>query len=420
MKVAQKGRKVPSRAMPLVMAAGGGTHVAGGLDRRVVRAGQIRGAADQEGRQLVDALDHGAGVLAGGVGPALEAFCQTLRQVRRRLVAAGGIPAFGELRMRRAPGRQASVRLGALGALGLAALGQVARHIGRHQELGLEGDSQVLLGGAHLLGAEGAPVHLGETRPVGAAEADGGPGDQDRRALGLGAGRLEGPPQAVHVLPVDSLDVPALRLEARPHVLAEGDGGGPVDGHPVVVVENDQVTEAQMSGDRGGLVADAFHQVAIAGKGVDPVVTGSLAFAGEARLGHPGGQGHADGVGEALPQRTRGHLDTGGIPALRVSGGEGAQLPERLDVFQREIEAEQVEQRVEQHRRVAGGEHEAIAERPGGIARIEAQMVVPEQKGRSRQPHRRAQVADPGALHRVDGEAADGVLDLLAQRGGQL
>jgi hypothetical protein len=314
--------------------------------------------------------------------------------------------------MCRAPGRQASVCLGAQGALGPNALGQVVPHLGRHQELGLERNAQVLLGGAQLLGAEGTPVRLGETRPVGASKADGGSRDQDRGTIGLGAGRLEGAVQAVHVLAVDALDLPALRFEPRRHVLAEGDGGGPVDGHPVVVVENDQVAESQMPGQGGGLVADALHQVTVAGEGVDPVVTGPLALAGEACAGHPSGQGHADGVGEALPERTRGHLDAGCIPMLRVPGSDGAELPERLDVGQRELEAEQVEQRVEQHRRVAAGEHEAIAQGPGGIARIEAEMVVPEQEGRSRQPHRCTQVTDPGALHGVDGEAADGVLDL--------
>ena len=43
-----------------------------------------------------------------------------------------------------------------------------------------------------------------------------------------------------------------------------------------------------------------------------------------------------------------------------------------------------LEQRVQEHRSVAVGEDEAVAQRPRGIARIEAQMAVPELEHRAR------------------------------------
>ena len=83
---------------------------------------------------------------------------------------------------------------------------------------------------------------------------------------------------------------------------------------------------------------------------------------------------HADGVGEALPQRSGGDFDAGRVAALGVAGREAAPLPELLDVVQRQVVTGQVQQRVQQHRAMAGGEHEAVAVGPAGIAR-----VVPEE-----------------------------------------
>src|SRR5262249_4460901 len=67
----------------------------------------------------------------------------------------------------------------------------------------------------------------------------------------------------------------------------------------------------------------------------------------------------------------------------------------------------QVEDRVEQHRRVAGREHEAVAVRPDRIARVEAQEALPEAVRHRRHAHRRARVARLGFLDRVDAEGPD-------------
>ena len=51
---------------------------------------------------------------------------------------------------------------------------------------------------------------------------------------------------------------------------------GPVEGDEVVVVEDDELAQAERSGERGGLVGDAFHQVAIAAQDVGVVVDGGV------------------------------------------------------------------------------------------------------------------------------------------------
>ena len=69
-----------------------------------------------------------------------------------------------------------------------------------------------------------------------------------------GLGRVDGRLERRDVLAgVDALDVPAVRLVALEHVLAERDGGVVLDGDVVVVVEQDQVAELLVAGQRGRL-----------------------------------------------------------------------------------------------------------------------------------------------------------------------
>ncbi len=118
--------------------------------------------------------------------------------------------------------------------------------------------------------------------------------------------------------------------------------------------------------------------------------TSSLAVAGrEAALGHR----HADRGGEALAERPGGGLDAGRVAVLRVAGGQRAPLPEALDLVHRHgREAGQMQQAVEQHRAVAGREHEAVAVGPVRVGGVELKEPGPE--------HRRdvghAQAACPG------------------------
>ena len=79
-----------------------------------------------------------------------------------------------------------------------------------------------------------------------------------------------------------------------------------------------------------------------------------------------------------------------------------------------------MEQRVLEHRRVAVREHEAVAQHPARVLRIEAKVIVPELEGGGRERHRRTHVANPCPLDRVDGEEADRVLDSLEKIGAGL
>ena len=67
----------------------------------------------------------------------------------------------------------------------------------------------------------------------------------------------------------------------------------------------------EMAGERDRLLADAFHQAAVAGDDIGVVIDDAVA---EPRVEQPLRQRHADGVGEALAERTGGRLDAGAWP----------------------------------------------------------------------------------------------------------
>ena len=73
------------------------------------------------------------------------------------------------------------------------------------------------------------------------------------------------------------------------------------------------------------------------------------------------------------------------------------------------VVAGQVEQGVEQHRAVPGGEHEAVAVRPVRIGRVVLQVARPQHVRHGRCAHRQAGMAGVRSLHRVGREEADRV-----------
>ncbi len=138
-------------------------------------------------------------------------------------------------------------------------------------------------------------------------------------------------------------------------------------------------------------------------------VSSSLGFGVVARGGHLGRDGHSDAAAETLAERTGGGLDSRG--SIPCSGWPGVRLPHCRNDFRSSIvtSAGQGQHRIEQHRSVAGGEHEAIAVRPGGILRVVAEKLGPQDQCGVGHPHREAGVAGVGLLHAVGGEHSDHV-----------
>ena len=162
-----------------------------------------------------------------------------------------------------------------------------------------------------------------------------------------------------------------------------------------------------MPGERNRFLADAFHQVAVGGEHVGIVIDD---VAAELRRKMPLGDRHADGVGKPLAERSGRRFDAGRVAVFGMAGRERAELPEALDLLDRHLlVAEQIKERVEQHRAVAGREHEAVAVGPGRIGRIEFQETR-EQHGRDiGRAHRQARMSGFRLLDRIHRQRADGV-----------
>ena len=209
---------------------------------------------------------------------------------------------------------------------------------------------------------------------------------------------------------VDVLDVPALRREPRALVLAgERDRRRAVDGDVVVVVEVDELPEPELSRDRGRLVGDALHQVAVGADRVDVVVDDLVVRAVVALGEEPLRDREADAVREALAERPRRRLDPRRVMHLRVARRERLPLAEPLQLVEREVVAGQVQRRVLEDARVPGREDEAVAVGPLRVRRVVVHHLAVEEVRDRRERHRRAGMAGVRLLHRIHRQRADGV-----------
>ena len=204
--------------------------------------------------------------------------------------------------------------------------------------------------------------------------------------------------------------MPAVGLVAFQHVLGEGHARIPVNGDVVVVVEGDQLAQLQMPRQGTGLRG---HPLLVAAVPHDHV--GVVIHDGAVRSIESGGQvglrnGQTHGIGHPGSQRTCGHLHTGGFKGFRMPRGFRAPLTELLDVLQgHAVIARQVQQGIEQHAAMPGGQHKAIPVEPLGILGIVAHHLVPQGIAHGRGPHGQAGVAAFGLVDRIDGQKANAV-----------
>src|SRR4029450_11658197 len=97
-------------------------------------------------------------------------------------------------------------------------------------------------------------------------------------------------------------------------------------------------------------------------------------------------------------------------------------LTEGLVLLADRLYPRQVQQRVQEHRGVAGGEDEPVAVRPDRVLRVEAEELLPEAVRDRGEGHRRAGGSGVGRLDRVHRQGADRVdaegVEVGSRRGG--
>jgi hypothetical protein len=76
----------------------------------------------------------------------------------------------------------------------------------------------------------------------------------------------------------DVLGMPSVCLEAFQDVLGEGTGSVPVDGNVVVVVDTNQVSQLQVSGERGGFACDTLLSTSVSKEAISVIICALSAF----------------------------------------------------------------------------------------------------------------------------------------------
>ena len=106
-----------------------------------------------------------------------------------------------------------------------------------------------------------------------------------------------------------------------------------------------------------------------------------------------GAHRHADAIGEALAQRTGGDLNAGRQSILRMAGSFRSKLAKVFDLVERQIVAGQMQQRIKQHRAVAGRKQKPIAIFPLRILRVVPQEARPKHVSHRRGAQRQTGMA---------------------------
>src|SRR5690606_23139018 len=107
-------------------------------------------------------------------------------------------------------------------------------------------------------------VHSSRPLLFGGAKPDRGLAGDEPGLAAIRTGARDGGGHGVRIVPIDCSRVPTSGLEAPNLILGGGKRSGPVDGDSIVVEQHNQLAQPKVPRKRDGLLADAFHQAAIA------------------------------------------------------------------------------------------------------------------------------------------------------------
>ena len=376
-----------------------------------IGTGQIGRAAQQFGQRRCKSVERLLACFAGG--HRFGSGSRSTKRVHHRFVKARGQVA-GETALEF--GGQFRVSLFVLGKECFPfALHAAAGFAGIHRRIdflrhfkGRIVPADVGAGGRDFVAPERFAVSFGRAGAIGTALTNDGAADDQRGLGGFGFGLRQSDIHRFSVMAVNRTDhIPAVCFKAAAYVVAVPPLDVAVNTDAVVVVYCNELVESPDAGKRTDFVADAFHHAAVAKEAIGAVVDDFKSVAVEFRGEHLFGKRHADGVGNALTERTGRGFHPRRNADFGVARRFAPELAEILDIFDGNVIARQMQHRVLQHGAVAVGKNEAVACRPLGISRIVAQMSREQRHGDVGHAHGHAGVAGLGAFNRVHGKSAD-------------
>src|SRR5216684_8736439 len=211
------------------------------------------------------------------------------------------------------------------------AVAEVLEHSVGHQEMRVFGPSVETFGQPDFVLAEGLAVRFFRVLSVGSSVADMAVQNNERgtvldpKRVAVGVGQR---PKIIGVM--DVRHIPAVTPESCGDILAEGEVGLAFNGDLIVVIEPAQVRKLQVSGERGSLRRDTFHQVTVAAESPDVVIkklkSGAVEMCSEP---FPGNR-HAHAVADSLAERAGCRFDACGQAKFRMSRSFAVDLAESL------------------------------------------------------------------------------------------
>lgn len=305
-----------------------GLEVDGLLPTGQVGTGQIGGTTEKLGQDSLNLAEDSLGQLAGGdsgVGGGVsgEALLPAFREVALLATDEVGV-LLGEAL---AVLGEELVPLSLLGGTiaGVLAV-EVVDLLGDNEAL-IWVEAELLLELLNIVGLEGRAVDTVGALVKGSVTNGGAELDQRGLVSDL-LGSLNGSVNGgkVGVTVVDGDDVPAVSLITLGNVLSEGDVGVTINGDVVVVPNGNQVAELKVSSERRSLGGDTLHQATISEEAVCVVVNKVEVVLVEGGGSVSLSDGKTDGVADTLTERTSGHLNSGGVMGLRVTGSDAVQF----------------------------------------------------------------------------------------------
>ena len=211
-------------------------------------------------------------------------------------------------------------------------------------------------------------------------------------------------------MPVDAHGVPITGLKSLHLVDRIGKRERTVDRDVIFVMKHDEPVEPKMPGNRDRLLADALHEIAIGGEDIGVMIDDWP----ELRVQHAFGKRHPHRHGKPLAERTRRGLHPWRMAVFGMARRARAELPEALQFCDGHAWfAGQIEQRIKQHRAMAGGQDKTIAVRPVRGGGVIFEHLGEQHGGDIGGAHRQTRMTRFRLFHRIHGERANGIRHLV-------
>ena len=199
--------------------------------------------------------------------------------------------------------------------------------------------------------------------------------------------------ERLHVVAVDLLHIEAVGLETFAGVFALRDRCHRIERDGVVVVNQDEVIEAEVAGEGARFRTHPFLQTTVTGE-TDHVLIENLVLLGvETRCRHFHRDGDADRIAHALTKRAGRALDSRCFEEFRVPGRFRMQLAETFELLHRQVVAAQVQPGVKKHRAVPSRENEVISIDPARLIRIVLERIAVKHGAHFRTTERKPEVS---------------------------